>query len=354
MPALCPLSLNKPGGKMDFSVVPSHFKFALPFLAAGFIASFAVFPFYIKKLKQLQWGQQIREEGPKDHLSKKGTPTMGGLVTVLMFIIFSAALWGISENVKDFPFHITTDYWVFAGIFVLNALLGFSDDFLKIKKSKSLGLRAREKMAAHIIMGIGLWAYMAFFAQQGTKVFIPFAGEVDFGWWLLPFCLLVLPGSSNAVNLTDGLDGLAASNVTISLIAFSLILIYLGRFDMFTGCLFLIGGLLAFLWFNCYPARVFMGDTGSLALGGALAAIAILTGTEIVLCVIGGVYVCEALSVMIQVAYFKKTGGKRFFKMAPIHHHFEKEGYHETQVTVRFAMLSLALALTGLLMYFGI
>lgn len=344
---------------MDFSVIPAHFKFILPFLAASFAISFAVFPFYIKKLKEMQWGQQIREEGPKDHLSKKGTPTMGGLVVIMTFALLSIAVWLLSENTGAIPFKLTADYWVFAAIVILTAALGFSDDFLKIRKSQSLGLRAREKMAALLIIAAAAWAYMEFFTERGSRVFVPFAGDVDFGWLLLPFCLLVLPGCVNAVNLTDGLDGLAGANVIISLAAFSLILLYNGKTDLFIGCILITGGLLAFLWFNCFPARVFMGDAGALAFGGALAAVAILTGTEIVLCIIGGIYVIEALSVMIQVTYFKATGGrdnggKRVFRMTPIHHHFALGGLHEVQVTTRFTIAGIGFAALGLLMYFGV
>ncbi len=341
---------------MNFSVIPAHFKFFAPFVILSFILAFAIFPFYIKKLKYLQWGQQIREEGPQDHLSKKGTPTMGGLAIVFVFAAISAALWflPIIPEKTDGNLSLTYDYVVFSVIVFLNAALGFFDDYLKIKKCKSLGLRARDKMLAHIIMSAGIAYYMICYSSLGSSIFVPFLGYVDIGWFLYPFCMLVLPGCVNAVNLTDGLDGLAGINVVISLSAFCLIMLFTGRLDLCIGSIIIIGSLIAFLWFNAFPAKIFMGDTGSLALGGALAALSILTGTEIILCVIGGVYVMEALSVMIQVTYFKITKGKRFFKMSPIHHHFALGGTHEVQVTARFAIISFILAIAGLYLYFGI
>ncbi len=344
---------------MDFSVIPDYFRFVAPLLGISFIISMIIFPFYIKALKKLQWGQQIREEGPEDHLSKKGTPTMGGLAIIVVFVLTSLCLPFIPSTYDGKPLHLTPDYFVFAGIILVNAGLGFVDDFLKIKKSKSLGLRARDKMAVHLILAIATAYYMINFTEIGSKIFIPFLGHsIEFGWWLYPFFMLVLPGCVNAVNLTDGLDGLAGINIIISLCAFSLILLVMGRIDMVTGGIIIAGALMAFLWFNCYPAKIFMGDTGSLALGGAIAGMAILTGTELILCIIGGIYVCEALSVMIQVTYFKITKkqdgvGKRIFRMTPIHHHFEKGGMHEVQVTIRFAITSFMFAVLGLYAYFG-
>ncbi len=338
---------------MNFAVIPAHFKFVMPFWFIGFVISLMIFPFYIKKLKQLQWGQQIREEGPQDHLSKKGTPTMGGLVTLLTFFIASVLLYAFSSLIPREEAAVTYDYLVFAIVIFANGALGFVDDFMKIKKSRSLGLRARDKLLAHTVLGLLMAWYMISFSSIGAKVFIPFYGQVDFGWWLYPFCVLVVSGCVNAVNLTDGLDGLAGGSVIISLCAYCLILLYGGKFDLFVGCIFIVGSLMAFLAFNAFPARIFMGDTGSLGLGGALAALSILTGTEFILAVVGGIYVMEALSVMIQVAWFKKTGGKRIFRMSPIHHHFALGGLHEVQVTTRFWLAGFCFSIIGLLIYFS-
>lgn len=339
---------------MNFAVIPAHFKFLIPFLACGFFISLVIYPFYIKKLKELQWGQQIREEGPQDHLSKKGTPTMGGLVILFTFVICSILYWIFSKYLPSEEGRISTDYIAFAVVIIANGALGFIDDFMKIKKSQSLGLRARDKLLAHLVIGLALAWYMQNYSSIGTTFFIPLVGFINFGWLLYPFAVAVVSGCVNAVNLTDGLDGLAGGSVCISLCAYCLILLYTGKFDLFIGCIFIIGALFAFLGFNAFPARIFMGDTGSLGLGGALAAISILTGTELILLILGGVYVAEALSVIIQVAYFKKTGGKRIFRMSPIHHHFALGGLHEVQVTTRFWLAGLGFGILGLLTYFGI
>lgn len=338
---------------MDFSVIPPHFKFVVPFVVVGFAIAFALFPSFIRQMKALQWGQQIREEGPQDHLSKKGTPTMGGFVVVLTLLLGSVALYFLLPAVTGGKFRLTSDYLVFLLVVLGNCALGFYDDYIKVKKSRSLGLRARDKLLVHILMGLALAWYMISFTAVKSAVFVPFLGNVELGWLLYPFCILVVSGCVNAFNLTDGLDGLAGGSGVISFMAFGLIMLYNGKFDLFLGVMLLIGALFAFMAFNCYPARIFMGDTGSLALGGALAALAVLTGTEIILFFVGGVYVMEALSVMVQVIYFKKTGGKRFFRMAPIHHHFALGGLHEVQVTTRFLLAGMGFALLGLYLYFA-
>lgn len=337
---------------MRFSAVPEYFAFFIPFFAVGFGISLLIFPSFIKKLKSMQWGQQVREDGPADHLSKKGTPTMGGAVIVLTFIISSLLLYFLHSFFSPVKFGFTTDYFMFAILIFVNALLGFTDDYLKIKKHQSLGLRARDKTLVDIILGALIAWYMINYSAIGSKVLIPFVGMVDFGWFLYPFCAFVVFAFVNSVNLTDGLDGLAGGTVSSTLAAGSLILLSLGKADLFVGTIAILGSILAFLIFNVFPARVFMGDTGSLALGGAIAAISILTGTEFIFAIMGAVYVVESLSVMIQVAYFKKTGGKRIFRMSPIHHHFTLKPRHEVRVTFVFIVVSIWCSLIGLFLYF--
>jgi phospho-N-acetylmuramoyl-pentapeptide-transferase len=310
-------------------------------LAFALVAS--VMPMYIKRLQILSWGQQIRPEGPADHLAKKGTPTMGGLL-VLAVLLLSLA-W-----VRP----LTVDLLVLVAVIVVNGMAGFFDDFIKIKKTRSLGLRARDKMLIHILLGLAVAYYMIRFSPLKSTVLVPFLNmHYDLGIFFYPLCVLVMSGCVNAVNLTDGLDGLAAGSVMITLGGFAYIFLKMGRMDMVLGCAVLAGALLGFLVFNCFPARVFMGDTGSLALGGALATLSILTGTELFLALMGGVYVVEAFSVMIQVTYFKLTKGKRIFKMSPIHHHFALMGWHEVQVITRFWIAGLFLSLIGIWIYRG-
>ncbi len=337
---------------MDFSGVPESFKLAVPFFGLGFIISLLMFPPYIKKMKLLQWGQEVREEGPQDHLSKKGTPTMGGLLIVLTFILSSLIVYIVNSRFFNFHFGFTNDFFLFAVVIFVNCLMGFVDDYLKIKNHQSLGLRARDKTIVDIILGLLLAWYMDTHSVIGSNVLIPFYGTVDFGWFLYPFCAFVMVAFVNSVNLTDGLDGLAGGSVVITLAASCVILLAMGKLDIFAGSLILIGALGSFLIFNAYPARIFMGDTGSLALGGAVAAIAILTGASFIFAIIGGVYVIESLSVTMQVTYFKLTKGKRIFRMSPIHHHFTLKGRHEVRVTVYFWVAGIWFAIMGLLLYF--
>lgn len=309
----------------------------------GFVIMISVMPFFIRKIKALQWGQQIRPEGPADHMTKKGTPTMGGLIIV--GALLCSLLW-----VRP----LTFDYLVFIAVVLINGLTGFFDDFIKIRKTRSLGLRARDKLFIHILLGIFFALYMIKYSIYSSSVLLPFYGKVNMGFFFYPLCILVMSGCVNAVNLTDGLDGLAAGTVITTLSGLALIAHSMGKGELVLGCLSLIGVLFGFLVFNCFPARIFMGDTGSLALGGALAALSILTGTEIFLIIIGGVYVMEALSDIIQVVYFKWTKGKRVFQMAPIHHHFALIGWHEVQVTIRFWIAGVIFTALGVWLYWGI
>ena len=322
------------------------------------ILSFVLGPSLIRWLKKKQGeGQPIREDGPESHLlTKRGTPTMGGLM-ILLAVIVSTILWADLSN----PF-VWQALMVLAGF----GAIGFADDFLKLTKRSSAGLAGRLKIAFQVLIGlaavIGIVSTMP--ADVSTSIALPFFKNflIDLGWFFIPFALVVLIGASNAVNLTDGLDGLAIVPVAIAAASFGLIAYLVGNanFSQYLGiqyvagagemailCGALIGGAMGFLWFNAPPAAVFMGDTGSLALGGVLGAISIITKHELVLVVIGGLFVLEAVSVIVQVASFKLTG-KRVFRMAPIHHHFEKKGWSESTIVIRFWIIAVILALVGL------
>ncbi|QMW22378.1 phospho-N-acetylmuramoyl-pentapeptide-transferase [Sandaracinobacteroides saxicola] len=298
-------------------------------------------------------GQPIREDGPASHLlTKKGTPTMGGLL-ILICLTVSTLLW----MEWDKPF-----VWACLLVTLGFGTIGFIDDYHKVTKRSHAGVPGKVRLLAEfIIAGAAVW-YIASFT--GTTLYLPFLKDVgiQLGLFYIVFGAIVLVGAGNAVNLTDGLDGLAAMPVIIAALTFGIIAYLVGnvKFADYLGvhyvagagdigvfCGALIGACLAFLWFNAPPAAVFMGDTGSLALGGALGTIAVITNHEIVLVIVGGLFVVEALSVIIQVAVFKRTG-KRVFLMAPIHHHFEKKGWSEPTIVVRFWIISLVLALSGL------
>lgn len=301
-------------------------------------------------------GQPIRADGPETHLAKQGTPTMGGLM-ILLSVIVSTMLWADLSN--SFVWHALL---VLAGF----GAIGFADDFLKLTKRNSAGLSGKLKIFFQILIGtaavIGIVTSLPM--EQSTAIALPFFKSVliDLGWFFVPFALVVLIGSSNAVNLTDGLDGLAIVPVAIAAASFGLIAYLVGNAvysgylglhhvpgagEMAVLCGALIGGAMGFLWFNAPPAAIFMGDTGSLAMGGVLGAISVITKHELVLAIIGGLFVLEAVSVIVQVASFKLTG-KRVFRMAPIHHHFEKKGWSESTVVIRFWIIAVILALIGL------
>jgi len=298
-------------------------------------------PPLISYLRRLHYGQAIRSQGPARHQVKAGTPTMGGVVLV------GAAAAGTLLFARGAPETLPA-----VGLTVGYALIGLEDDARKAVRRRALGLKAREKLVAQVVLAglLGAWVY--FHPALGGGVRIPFWGTVHPGWWYIPFIVFVVVGSANAVNLTDGLDGLAAGTAGIAFLAFTFIA--LGQnpgLAVFTAAF--AGACVGFLWFNSYPAQIFMGDTGSLALGAALAATAVLTKTEIWLAVIGGVFVVETLSVILQVVYFRLTGG-RIFRMSPLHHHFELGGWPEPVVVRRFWLGGTALAVLGLaLWYFG-
>jgi phospho-N-acetylmuramoyl-pentapeptide-transferase len=282
-------------------------------------------PVVIPMLRRMKFGQSIREEGPERHYAKAGTPTMGGVLILLALVVPSLIFSGNNPE-------------VLLALFVTlgHGLIGFLDDFIKVVLKRSLGLKARQKLLGQIIMAVALSYIASIYFGRGTDLWIPVWGaNVDFGalYYLLIF--LVLVGTTNAVNLTDGLDGLAAGTTTVAALAYAVISLYFGKPHLALFCAALAGACLGFLRYNAFPAKVFMGDTGSLALGGALAAVAVMTKTEFLLVIVGGVFVIEALSVIIQVVSFKSTG-KRVFKMSPIHHHFELSGWTETKVVTVF------------------
>ena len=307
------------------------------------LACLIIYPFYIRYMKKKAFGQQIREDGPENHYVKKDTPTMGGLVMVLVALISSMIFLGSYMSWNFFALLIM----------VLVALaLGFTDDWSKIAKKRSLGLRAREKLGVQFLMGLFLVIFLYRFTRIDIRTVIPFIYTFHSRWIFGGFAVFVVMAFVNAVNLTDGLDGLAAGVSAVCFLAYMVICYKNGQYDLAIASFSFMCACVGFLWFNAYPAKIFMGDTGSLALGAALATMAVFTRTEFLLVLIGGIFVAEALSVVIQVTYFKLTGGKRIFKMSPLHHHFEKCGWHEVEVTVRFWIITLFLAVLGLVLYF--
>lgn len=304
-------------------------------LIIAFIACVVLGAFVIPKLHN--FGQNVRDDGPKSHLKKQGTPSMGGIFMIGAFAI--ATLFFVKDN---------PDAIVVLLITVGYGLVGFLDDYIKVVKKRSLGLRAWQKVVFQLIVTILFAVYLLKMNDFGTEIYVPFTKGfyIDLGWLYVPFLFFVMVGTVNSVNLTDGLDGLA-SGVTVLVATYFVFIAYAVNKGLIPVCGAAIGALLGFLVFNSYPAKVFMGDTGSLALGGFVASVAILTKMPIMLVIVGFVYVCESLSVMIQVGYFKLTGGKRIFKMAPIHHHFELSGLQGIKVVELFTIATAVLCLLG-------
>lgn len=308
------------------------------------VVSLAMGLLLIPWLKRLKFGQNIRSDGPSSHLQKTGTPTMGG---VIFLVGISAAVLIVAPQRMDAlaVLAITLGY----------GLIGFLDDYIKVVLKRSLGLRAREKLLGQIILAVALAYGIAFWSERGTSLVLPFSGyftpggiQLELGWWLfLAFTLLVVVGAANAVNLTDGLDGLAAGVSLLVAVAMMLIALKVGKYGVAAVMAALSGGCLGFLFYNRYPAKVFMGDTGSLAIGGGLGAAALITRSELFFFIIGGVFVVEVLSVMIQVISFQTTG-RRVFRMSPLHHHFELGGWGENRVVLTFWVITLLLCIIGL------
>ena len=328
-------------------------------LAVGtsLIISFLIGGPLIRSFSNNQITGQIRRDGPIDHIIKKtGTPTMGGIIIIISMTI-STLLWSDLNNIF---------IWTLIFISLALALLGFIDDYLKIKKKNSQGLNSKFKFLGQLLVGVLTILILINFSDHEylDKLYFPFFKNliVDLGIFFIPFVLFVIIGASNAVNLTDGLDGLATVPVMLVALSFTLICylvgnaifsdyLYIqfipgvGEISVFCGSI--VGSCLGFLWYNAPPAKIFMGDTGSLSLGGSLAAVAVIVKHEIVLAIIGGLFVLETVSVIIQVISFKLTG-KRVFMMAPIHHHFEKKGWPESTIVIRFWIIAIILALIGL------
>jgi phospho-N-acetylmuramoyl-pentapeptide-transferase len=297
-------------------------------------------PKFIEFLRKREFGQQIREDGPEGHHQKAGTPTMGGIIIFLAVAV---------------AFLILTEYeWRSIGVFgaaIACALLGFADDYIKLVKRRSLGLRARTKLGVTIAISLALWYVARYQAHLAPALELNFVDyHIELGPLFPLLIYLVVAGTTSAVNLTDGLDGLAAGCAAIVLLAYIGITFFAGDYDMamLAGCLG--GACIGFLWFNAFPATIFMGDTGSLGLGGAIAGLAVMTKTELLLILIGGIFVVEALSVAIQVISFQMTR-KRVFLMAPIHHHFELQGWSETKIILRFWIVASICGAIGFTIY---
>ena len=321
----------------------------------AFLICFLLGPWMIRKLSYLQVGQYIRDDGPQSHHDKAGTPTMGG-VLIILSVSLATLLWADLTNVY---------IWIVMLVLLGFGLVGFVDDYLMQVKKRSKGLTGRGKIILQVVLALITSVLVVLCEDFTTQVTVPFFKQIrpDLGWWYVPFAVFVIVGASNAVNLTDGLDGLAIGPVIIAAgtymifayisghvkIAEYLQISYVvrsGELAVFCGAL--AGAGMGFLWFNAYPAQVFMGDVGSLALGGSLGVVSVITKQEFLLALVGGLFVIEALSVIFQVSFFKMTKGKRIFRMAPLHHHFELKGWPEPKVIVRFWIIAIALALVSM------
>ena len=312
----------------------SNIVVAISLLVVSFLVTVLMLPKLIKYLHYLKFGQAIREEGPQSHMHKKGTPTMGGIsfivATVLALII---AMFIDSSNIKY--------YFLFIYTTISFSIIGYIDDMLIVVKKKNDGLAPRKKLMLQILFSVIFYVLVKFIYEDINYIYIPgLEYQLNISYLYMVFVVFWQTGFSNAVNLTDGLDGLATSVTIITTSTFALLAYKENNFPIFVFCLVLVGALIGFLLFNKNPAKIFMGDTGSLALGGILAAISIILHKEIAFIFIGLVYILETLSVIIQVAYFKKTG-KRIFKMSPLHHHFELSGYGEVKTVYLFVIIAL-------------
>ena len=310
----------------------------IPLLTA-FVISVALSPFVIPFLRKLKVGQTERTDGVQSHLKKAGTPTMGGLI-ILISVLMTALIF-----IKDYP-NIIPVLFLTLGF----GIIGFLDDYLKVVLKRSDGLYPKQKMAGQILVTTIFLAYMLIVDNSFLTILIPFGSRTYFDckWITIPLVYITVIGTVNGVNFTDGLDGLATGVTTMVAVFFTVVsIVFKGGVEPITAAV--TGALLGFLLFNVHPAQVFMGDTGSLALGGFVAGTAYVLKMPWVILIVGMVYLVEVLSVMIQVTYFKKTGGKRFFKMAPIHHHFELCGWSETRVVAVFTVITALLCLAALL-----
>ena len=321
----------------------------------AFLICFLLGPYVIRKLTQMQIGQVIQTDGPQTHLGKQGTPTMGGIL-ILFSVFVATVFWGNLTNHYIFILLLTI---------LLFGAIGFVDDFLMQIKKRNMGFTAKGKFSIQIVCGLMISLLIYLSPDFTTTLTVPFFKNFspDLGIWYIPFACLVIVGASNAVNLTDGLDGLAIGTFIVASVTYMFFAYVAGhhqcaqylhvRHSASAGeisgiCGILAGAGMGFLWFNAHPAQIFMGDSGSLPLGAILGTIAVVVKQEILLLIVGGLFVMEAVSVILQVGYFKLTKGKRIFRMAPLHHHFELKGWHESKVIVRFWIISITLAILSL------
>ncbi|USK56921.1 phospho-N-acetylmuramoyl-pentapeptide-transferase [Cytobacillus solani] len=306
----------------------------------GFLISALLSPLFIPFLRRLKFGQSIREEGPQSHLKKSGTPTMGGIMILLSITVTTLVMTGkFSEP--------TMKIYLLLLVTLGFGLLGFLDDFIKVVMKRNLGLTSLQKLLGQIVISVIFYLVLRQ-NEFSTAIHIPLTDySFELGWFYVFFIIFWLVGFSNAVNLTDGLDGLLSGTAAIAFGAFAVLAWNLSQFEISIFSVAVSGAVLGFLVFNAHPAKVFMGDTGSLALGGAIAAVAILTKLEIILIIIGGVFVIETLSVILQVISFKTTG-RRIFRMSPLHHHYELVGWSEWRVVVTFWTVGLLCAILGI------
>lgn len=314
---------------MEYSSIINYF-------IISFFISVIIGPIIIPMLEKLKIGQNVRDDGPESHLSKSGTPTMGGVIMVIALILTLLVSRRINKNIL---------------ILLLSTLgfglIGFIDDYFKIVNKRSLGLKPYQKLIGQFILATILVVYNMNTSAYGRSLILPFTNKIlDLGIFYIPFMLLVVVGTVNSVNLTDGLDGLASSITFIVVSFFAIVAFKYSMPDISLFSAILAGTCLGYLIFNAYPAKVFMGDTGSMSLGGAVAGIAVLLNLSMIIPLVGGIYLLEALSVIIQVTSFKLTG-KRVFLMSPIHHHFEEKGWPETRIVVMFSSITILLALVS-------
>lgn len=312
-------------------------KVVLLTMGVAFVLALIMGPLFIPILRRMKFGQQVRTEGPKAHLKKQGTPTMGGIIIML-------ALALASLRFAEFDIQLLILLIATLGY----GLIGFLDDYIKIVFKRSLGLTAKQKLAGQLLVSL-IVCVLLVKSGYSTEIHIPFADiSFNLGWFYFPCMVILMLGASNAVNFTDGLDGLLAGTSAIAFGAYTIIAMNNTQPDVVIFSAAMVGAVLGFLVFNAHPAKVFMGDTGSLGIGGGLVAVAVLTKAELVLAIIGGIFLIEILSVVIQVVSFK-TRGKRVFKMSPIHHHFELVGWSEWRVVITFWTVGLVFAALGLI-----
>lgn len=308
----------------------------------GFLIVIILGPIFIPMLARFKFGQTVRDEGPQSHLAKNGTPTMGGVMMIVAILITGLTRATISKG-------------LIVGLICIVGFgfVGFLDDFIKIKMKRSLGLKAYQKIILQFALALYIAYYQYSASPSATQLVIPFTNHIiNLGIWYIPFMMIFIIGTVNAVNLTDGLDGLASGVTLIVSCFFVLFAVSISNSDVAILAAATAGACLGFLGFNSYPAKVFMGDTGSMALGGAVVAFSTLTNSPLIIIIVGFIYLAEALSVMIQVTYFKLTNGKRIFKMAPLHHHFEQCGWPETRVVFVFWIVTVVLCWIGVLAVF--